>query len=518
MVNLREPRRTLPRERPKKSTVVAPAPGSIRAQLDQAQQGMDSMRDVVDLLERDNAAFGRYIESAEYKGSDDEAPHKEMRGGLADDGESCFLTGLHVPQASPIQSPRRLEASDGESASEGEAKLEETMLDCARLKRDAKRNAQRGSVTLQAADEREVKAYAEDVRQLRAERRKKEEDLRPKRMARTAVDCPPAILRLARPAPPPEPQVFSSPQPTFQAKPLPASYGSPEARAGSIVERGQAWLAQKREARDAERERRRKASEAEVTAKPRLAHPEAWAKAKDAAKASFERAQQEERDRELRAEAREAKQDERRRQQADEVDAMRAALAAQAQKYKRPPRKDGRRATDATKASRRATHRRALRPEQQVPAAEAEERPVTAVDPYHGLEPYRLHSAALRILDGERGSSDDEASIASEARAAAQRLDETLAASPLKEEEDVGFFDPLSSAERGRKRVRDARLFEPSSMRRAVAEDGVVLLLGELAEHPCTEHVICVLFDRGKFSERAALQWWRDGGREVCER
>ena len=232
----------------------------------------------------------------------------------------------------------------------------------------------------------------------------------------------------------------------------------------------------------------------------------------------MERAQQEERDRELRAEAREAKQDERRRQQADEVAAMRAALAAQAQKYKRPPRKDGRRATDATKASRRATHRRALRPEQQVPAAEAEERPVTAVDPYHGLEPYRLNSAALRILDGERGSSDDEASIASEARAAAQRLDETLAASPLKEEEDVGFFDPLSSAERGRKRVRDARLFEPSSMRRAVAEDGVVLLLGELAEHPCTEHVICVLFDRGKFSERAALQWWRDGGREVCER
>ena len=108
--------------------------------------------------------------------------------------------------------------------------------------------------------------------------------------------------------------------------------------------------------------------------------------------------------------------------------------------------------------------------------------------------------------------------MAAVARAAARRLDETLAASPLKEEEDVGFFDPLSSAERGRKRVRDARLFEPSSMRRAVAEDGVVLLLGELAEHPRTEHVICVLFDRGKFSERAALAWWRDEGKEVCER
>ena len=164
-------------------------------------------------------------------------------------------------------------------------------------------------------------------------------------------------------------------------------------------------------------------------------------------------------------------------------------------------------------------HKRALVPEQTSTVADEEEqRPVTAEDPYRGLEPFRLNSAALRILDGERGSSDDEASIASEARNAADRLDETLAASPQREDDDVGFFDPTSSEERGRKRVRDARLFEPSSMRRAVAEDGVVLLLGELAEHPRTEHVICVLFDRSKFSERAALQWWRDGGREVCER
>ena len=59
-----------------------------------------------------------------------------------------------------------------------------------------------------------------------------------------------------------------------------------------------------------------------------------------------------------------------------------------------------------------------------------EERPGDDEDPYRGLEPFRLNSAALRILDGERGSSDDEASIASEARAAADRLDETLAASP----------------------------------------------------------------------------------------
>ena len=239
------------------------------------------------------------------------------------------------------------------------------------------------------------------------------------------------------------------------------------------------------------------------------------------ARAARAKAELEELEREQMKELREAKKDALRRQKADEIAAMRAALKAQAQQRaaKRGKRKDGRRATDPTKASRLAAHKRALVPEQASTVADdEEERPVTAEDPYRGLEPFRLNSAALRILDGERGSSDDEASIASEARNAADRLDETLAASPQREDDDVGFFDPTSSEERGRKRVRDARLFEPSSMRRAVAEDGVVLLLGELAEHPRTEHVICVLFDRSKFSERAALQWWRDGGREVCER
>ena len=117
-------------------------------------------------------------------------------------------------------------------------------------------------------------------------------------------------------------------------------------------------------------------------------------------------------------ELREAKKDQLRRQKADEIEAMRAALKAQAQQRaaKRGKRKDGRRATDPTKASRLAAHKRALVPEQASTVADdEEERPVTAEDPYRGLEPFRLNSAALRILDGERGSSDDEASIASEA-------------------------------------------------------------------------------------------------------
>ncbi|CAH0366076.1 unnamed protein product [Pelagomonas calceolata] len=524
MVNLHAPKRTIPRTRPKKQPKAEPK-DSIRAQLDQAQQGLDSMRELVDVLEAENVSFGRYIESAKGSSSDEEP--ERQRGGLADDGESCFLTGLHHPGVSPIASPRRVDESESDTASsssseyDGEAKLEAAMLDCAVAKRKAKRNARRGTIKLRADDEREVKSYQESVDKLKAERRRKEEDLQPKPMVRTVHDCPEAISRLARPEPRPEPRIYSEPQPTFQAKPLPKTYGAPAARSGTIVERSQAWLAEKRALRDAERERRRKEKEAEVTAKPRLADPEAWAKAKDEARAARAKAELEELEREQMKELREAKKDQLRRQKADEIAAMRAALKAQAQQRaaKRGKRKDGRRATDPTKASRLAAHKRALVPEQASTVAdEEEERPVTAEDPYRGLEPFRLNSAALRILDGERGSSDDEASIASEAREAADRLDETLAASPVREEDDVGFFDPTSSEERGRKRVRDARLFEPSSMRRAVAEDGVVLLLGELAEHPRTEHVICVLFDRSKFSERAALQWWREGGREVCER
>ena len=195
---------------------------------------------------------------------------------------------------------------------------------------------------------------------------------------------------------------------------------------------------------------------------------------------------------------------------------MRAALKAQAQQRaaKRGKRKDGRRATDPTKASRLAAHKRAMVPEQASTVAdEEEERPVTAEDPYRGLEPFRLNSAALRILDGERGSSDDEASIASEARAAADRLDETLAASPQREEDDVGFFDPTSSEERGRKRVRDARLFEPSesaARRRRGRRRAAAGRAGGAPAHGA--RAACCLIGTG--AGGAAWAWWREGGRE----
>ena len=56
MVNLHAPKRTIPRTRPKKQPKAEPK-DSIRAQLDQAQQGLDSMRELVDVLEAESVLW-----------------------------------------------------------------------------------------------------------------------------------------------------------------------------------------------------------------------------------------------------------------------------------------------------------------------------------------------------------------------------------------------------------------------------------------------------------------------------
>lgn len=111
----------------------------------------------------------------------------------------------------------------------------------------------------------------------------------------------------------------------------------------------------------------------------------------------------------------------------------------------------------------------------------------------------------------------------------------------------IPFFDPRSSSdEKGRFRVRDAREFAPNTMRRRPddgegggdPEDGIMLLVGRkeagagagpdwgdrdgdgaaASERPGAEEippadqdneqVITILFDRSKFNERAASDWW----------
>jgi len=76
----------------------------------------------------------------------------------------------------------------------------------------------------------------------------------------------------------------------------------------------------------------------------------------------------------------------------------------------------------------------------------------------------------------------------------------------------MDFFDKSSSADKGRFRVHDAKLFQPDSMHRkpdtATAQGGVTLLMGERMDKPGEEQVITVLFDRSIFSEEDAKVWW----------
>mmetsp|Transcript_14880 Transcript_14880/g.14986 ORF Transcript_14880/g.14986 Transcript_14880/m.14986 type:complete len:146 (-) Transcript_14880:4-441(-) len=72
------------------------------------------------------------------------------------------------------------------------------------------------------------------------------------------------------------------------------------------------------------------------------------------------------------------------------------------------------------------------------------------------------------------------------------------------------FFDPSSTDETGRFRVRDAREFTTKSMHRRTdsQSSGVTLLIGTRRDID-REEVITLLFDRKVFgSEHLAKEWW----------
>merc|ERR1712091_8294 len=110
MVTFDKPAVTVPRARTRPPS--RPPPETIWTAFDKASKGVAEAHEIVDLLEKDNHIFGRYLASDEYrKGeSDDESagtplpPVARNRPGLADDGESCFLTGLGIEAPlSPIR-------------------------------------------------------------------------------------------------------------------------------------------------------------------------------------------------------------------------------------------------------------------------------------------------------------------------------------------------------------------------------------------------------------------------------
>ena len=75
------------------------------------------------------------------------------------------------------------------------------------------------------------------------------------------------------------------------------------------------------------------------------------------------------------------------------------------------------------------------------------------------------------------------------------------------------FLEPTSGGDKWRLCVRDAHDFDPSSMRRAAVEDGVVALVGvrstargEAAS--LSEQLITLLFSRDRFTDADVQNWW----------
>lgn len=76
---------------------------------------------------------------------------------------------------------------------------------------------------------------------------------------------------------------------------------------------------------------------------------------------------------------------------------------------------------------------------------------------------------------------------------------------------DLSFFDPTTStAEKGRKRVADPRLFDPTSLNVVGVEGmpGISILMGHYKGASEITHAITCLFDRSIFCESEAQEWW----------
>ena len=68
-------------------------------------------------------------------------------------------------------------------------------------------------------------------------------------------------------------------------------------------------------------------------------------------------------------------------------------------------------------------------------------------------------------------------------------------------------FDPNSTINEGRWRLRDPSDFEPDSYFRKPADEGVSLIIGKLRGKGTAE-VQAIRFDRQKFSAQQAAGWW----------
>lgn len=468
------------------------------AHMDKCSQGMQEANDSVHLLEKDNAMFGLYLEVS-----------------AGQEQESSMVRG---------EEKRRMD------------KISEAVDACTQLKLEVRARVNDGYVSLSPSGPPVVE---EKRKVCRLPAAKKAVTRLP--FARSAER---AAVMLTREDKKVEKRFDAPEEHAFTARPLPKMYAQKQSLTAAgkrdddadVATRTVRWYMKKQAKRVLEREEKRKAAEAALLPAPDLKWSAAsWEAAKLESAQVADSQAAEKALREHAVAQRNAIKKARDIALLERLQAEHKQYQAQLQKSasKVRPRPDAP-ITRPTKAFQAATAAKLVETGQQQQQQQQQYHPNQFAedvededddDPYRGIEPLRLDPQVLALIGEEVPPYSAEPIVDERPRPRIRRPRDAEEEARQEVQPEVRraaspapgfFFDAQSSTERGRKQCKDARLFEPSSMQRVAVEAGIVRLTGKLADPPYSNHTICVLFDRRRFTEIQAATWWEEKGRALC--
>lgn len=511
----------------------------LRQHVERCSAGMQAANDIVELLDKDNAIFGLYLKHQAARnrqhvvGSDKAMPlssvdnHQRPSTWTTDDSRA------RLPLVD-FKDQNSFGIGDEHNIMQANEQMPSAVDACRQFKLRARARAMHGDVILSQSAVGELDALRSSLRQT------------PNRNIRRISKHSEAMeVPFSRSA-------FRSEQrketkwrhipvsPKFKARPLPQMYrvvdspkflGEPDVATRTVT-----WYLQKQTQRALAREARRQATMAEMQAAPDIdISARSWATAKIEAARAADAHAAEESLRQQAADKYEAWKQARTEAACKQMERERKELEEQKKRLKREavqPRPNApiTRPTKAYQAAVAARSNMGVHPQvtdHQIVGLNEPSLDAEAEDPYSGIEPLRLDPKVLALIGEDVNDNASFLPLVEKARVRPppckdklktpqKTLDTQRAGMDAQIESSMGFFDALSSSERGRKQCRDARLFQPASMQRVNVEPGIAMLTGKLADPPYSELCICVLFDRHRFTEVQAEAWWEMKGKVVC--
>lgn len=517
----------------------------LRQHMEKCSAGMQAAHDIVELLDKDNAIFGLYLKheaarhldhlvgidkSTQHRSVDTAAARRACRSRSTSDESGARLPLVDVKDQDSVG------IGGGHNTIPTNEQLPSAVDACRQLKLEARARALHGDVVLSQSAVGELDAICSSLQQTPNRNNMKRAS---KHFQAMEVPFARSALRAVHRRETKWRRVPASPK--FKARPLPQMYrvvNSPKFLGeADVATRTVSWYLQKQTQRAQAREARHRAALAEMQPAPDIdISARSWATAKiEAARAADAHAAEESLRRQAAAKH-EAWKQARTEAVCRQLERERKELEGQKKTYKREavqPRPDAP-ITRPTKAYQAAIAARSnMGVHAQLAARQIIERsePIFDAefeDPYSGIEPLRLDPKVLALIGEDVNDDANVLPLVNSARIrpapcdgklkkpSRKALDTEPAVMDAQIESSIGFFDALSSSERGRKQCRDARLFHPASMQRVNVEPGIVMLTGKLADPPHSELCICVLFDRHRFSEVEAEAWWAKKGKLLC--